>query len=687
MKKYFRRIQVSHFKKWTRKHYAILRSFSRIIKICFLATSYTILTLTHRQVLAQSDTSQNTIQYYDYNINEVEVIGRKSSGVFSGTSRAVIVIQHEEIEQAPVQTLHELLEFASNIDIRQRGMNGVQADISVRGGSFDHVLILLNGINFSDPQTGHFNLDLPVDPDNIQQIEILSGPAARVYGSGAFTGAINIIVKPDYEKYIRAILSAGEFGYKKIDLSASLPLKKINNILSIGHSGATGYAENTDFSTQQLYYSGLYQSQQVSINLQAGYKQKAFGANGFYTPKFPKQYEESNTTLTSVSIKTYGKISLNTAAYWRQYNDHFVLKRDSPFFYQNYHINNIFGSMINGQFSAGRTKSLFGIELRGEDIISTNLGLDNIHPVKIKNEDTLYYNKKYNRINFSYFQEHVIEINKFNITAGYMVNWVSDYPVKPAIFPGIDINYSLTGNLNAFASINRTVRHPSFTDMFYTDLSHEANVYLEPDCMTSFETGLYIDYPIIKGSVAYYKAYGRNIIDWLWNYTKNKYNPVNVKEVNTSGIEIYADIPLQKALKSSFPVQMISVYYSHLDIRKSIPDSVAKYYNLKNKLNMSFYARIIGHLYTSWQFSYQQRMGSFIQYDTTRSRYYSSPYQPYFLINGNLSWKEKWFTLFIEASNILNTRYIDAGSCQQPGRWVTGGIKINFDFEEKRKKQ
>ena len=104
----------------------------------------------------------------------------------------------------------------ASVDIRQRGLNGVQADLTIRGGSFDHAMVLLNGMVLSDPQTGHFNLDIPVDMDAIQRIEILNGPAARVYGAGAFTGAINIVVKPGNENYCKGILTAGKYGYNRI---------------------------------------------------------------------------------------------------------------------------------------------------------------------------------------------------------------------------------------------------------------------------------------------------------------------------------------------------------------------------------------------------------------------------------------------------------------------------------------
>jgi vitamin B12 transporter len=671
----------AHFKKWSRKRYAVLKSLSLIIRIGFLNTVYSMITHGFVPATAQSDSLPVSAQIYD--IEEIRVIGPKSNVLFPQVARMVTVILQEDIAAAPVQSLQDLLEYIASVDIRQRGLNGVQADLTMRGGSFDHTMILLNGTILSDPQTGHFNLDIPVDMDAVQRIEILNGAAARVYGAGAFTGAINIVVKPGYENYCKGILAAGNYGYNRFGLTASVKTGRINNLLNIGHSGSSGYTDNTDFSIENIYYNGQVFSHSHALKLQAGFQQKAFGANGFYTPRYPDQYEENNTSLLSLDLKTGTKFVFRSSSYWRRKQDHYMLQRDNPGFYQNYHRNQSVGSQVTGQFTAGKLVSLAGVDLRSEDIISTSIGLDNPHPVKIRNEDSLFYTKQYNRSTLSWFQEHVINAGKLSITAGYMINWNSDYPAKPSFFPGADISYRFTHAISTFISINRTVRFPSFTDMFYTDPSHQGNLSLEPDRMISVEGGLHADLPFLITSAALYKSTGKDIIDWLWSFETNRYSPVNVDRISTFGIEIQADIPLEEAIGSRSPVQDIKLGYNFLNVNKSLSDSLSKYYNLKHKFTFSIRHKIISRVNASWILCYQDRMGSYILYSEADNKYFPSPYKPFFLVDGKISWDAGHFMVFMEASNLLNTRYVDAGSVFQPGRWIRAGIKAKLEIKRK----
>ena len=73
------------------------------------------------------------------------------------------VVTDADIAQAPVQSINDLLKYAVGVDVRQRGPIGAQTDISIRGGTSEQIIILLNGINICDPQTGHNVMDLPID--------------------------------------------------------------------------------------------------------------------------------------------------------------------------------------------------------------------------------------------------------------------------------------------------------------------------------------------------------------------------------------------------------------------------------------------------------------------------------------------------------------------------------------------
>ncbi|MBP6663010.1 MAG: TonB-dependent receptor, partial [Paludibacter sp.] len=115
------------------------------------------------------------------NLQDVEVNATRNK-LYSEMGRILTVIDRNEISRSSVQSIDQLLDYVAGVDIRQRGTNGTQADISIRGGSFDQVLVLLNGVNITDPQTGHFNLDIPVDLSDVTRVEILQGSSARVLG-------------------------------------------------------------------------------------------------------------------------------------------------------------------------------------------------------------------------------------------------------------------------------------------------------------------------------------------------------------------------------------------------------------------------------------------------------------------------------------------------------------------------
>ena len=111
------------------------------------------------------------------------------------SSRTVQIITSEQLRNSGVLTTAEALQYVSGIDIRQRGVSGMQADLYIRGGSFDQTLLLIDGIKLEDAQTGHHTLNFLPPIEIIERIEVLKGPAARIFGQNAFTGAVNIGTK------------------------------------------------------------------------------------------------------------------------------------------------------------------------------------------------------------------------------------------------------------------------------------------------------------------------------------------------------------------------------------------------------------------------------------------------------------------------------------------------------------
>ena len=236
------------FKRWNRKGYAVFNSLSKIVKITTLSLSYSIVLLP-LQVLSQTDTSVTK----NLDLEEVIISAQRAPIIYSQLSRFVTTINEDDIKLMPVSSINEVLRNFSGIDIRQRGANGIQSDISIRGGSFDQNLILLNGVNISDPQTGHHSLNLPIDLNSIERIEILEGPGSRVFGSNAFSGAINIITNQSEKNYTKAGFTAGDFGLFSGNLVSSYKLKNTKHFISYSKSQSKGYTKNTDYDQYNLF--------------------------------------------------------------------------------------------------------------------------------------------------------------------------------------------------------------------------------------------------------------------------------------------------------------------------------------------------------------------------------------------------------------------------------------------------
>jgi iron complex outermembrane receptor protein len=662
------------FRQWSRKKYSVLISLGKVIKIGVLCLAYSLVNRLP-VINAQQDTADT--EQSSYELEAVEVIGRRSAVVTTELSRVLGIIQRDEIEQSGVQSIIDLLEFVSNADIRQRGVLGVQADVSIRGSSFDHVMILLNGVPLGDPQTGHFSLDLPIDPEIIERIEILEGPAARTLGPGAFMGAVNIVTRQGDNEMVFS-QSFGMHQLLRSHFHAGFKTGAFSNFISAGTASSSGYRENTDFSLYNAYYRAVFQNSTSRIDFQGGYQFKEFGAAGFYSPRFPEQFEETGTGFGSIGASTGTKLKLQSRVYWRRKKDHFLLVRDNPAFYENFHLTDVYGSQFNITYHQDFFTSTIGFDHRSEHIFSNNIGLINPDPRPVKGSDSAFYTRQFQRNNFASFIELMVNFKRLSLTGGFMLNWNTSFDEAPFFFPGLDVSYKIANRLSIFASINRALHLPTFTDLFYTDPVNEGNMDLIPNRMTTYEGGLKYSRNGLKTSISGFHNSGKDIIDWVWNYSANRFSPVNMEQYKSTGISAQASLDMPGDKRLNKLLSNFSINYMWLQISKSAPDSVSKYYNLRNKLSLSLAQNLFDHFGLFWNISYQDRFGEAIQYNHAAGAYAFEAFKPYWLINGTAKWNIKALQLFAEVSNILNTRYIDAGSVEQPGRWFRAGVVIGF---------
>ena len=147
------------------------------------------------------------------NLDEVVVLSTKIDLPFSKNFRTVKIISSEDIKNSPVTNVSDLLQEITGVDVRRRGVGGVQGDLYIRGGGFDQTLLLVDGMKMDDVQTGHHTLNMILPLYLIERIEIIKGPAARIFGQNAFNGAINIVTK-EFEGEKRTVnLNLNELSY------------------------------------------------------------------------------------------------------------------------------------------------------------------------------------------------------------------------------------------------------------------------------------------------------------------------------------------------------------------------------------------------------------------------------------------------------------------------------------------
>jgi len=625
---------------------------------------------------ALNDTSIST----QLTLEQLVITADRTPVLFEQLKRSIQVISKKEIESLPVRNITELISYAMNTDVRSRGSYGMQADINIRGGSFDQTLVLLNGMNISDPQTGHHNMDIPVDLSSINRIEILKGPGARVFGPNAFNGVINIITNEKVADQFSVSAMGGQYGLYSLSASIIKNLRNTSHNLQISKSGSDGFTDNTDFKAFNLFYSGTAGNKQ-KLEYQASYMEKAFGANSFYTPKYPDQFEATKTVFASARYKTNLK-GFSPSIYFRRHNDEFRLFRnEAPSWYtsHNYHYTDVIGSNANIWTSTGkRGKFSLGYDVRHELIRSNKLGDSLVDPIAVRGVEGTFYTLGKARTSAGMFVEESLNLSKFSVSAGLLASYLSALPDKIALYPGIDVAYMLGKNFRIYGTANRTLRLPTFTDLYYNDPTSKGDPNLKPEEAITFEAGLKFNKPGIIAQAAVFKRYGKNMIDWVKLQNQDPWQAMNITQIDVSGIEASISLNMDELTGRKSFLKTVTFNYAYLKADKSSDEFMSRYALdiLKHKADLLIYHQVWRNFSASWAFSFQDREGGYIKYVNTIPETTETPYAPFVQADLQLNYTQAKWMVFAEATNLLNNEYVDYGNVPQAGRWIRAGVRF-----------
>ena len=667
------------FKKWRRKNYSLFLMMKRTVNIAVLPVAY-LVSVPAVSMAVEQDTTEIKMQF---DLDEIEVNAQRTPALYSQVARIVSVIERKEIEATAAQSVQDLLEYVAGVDVRQRGSEGVQADVSIRGGTFDQTIILLNGINITDPQTGHHNLNLPVSLSQVERIEVLEGPAARVYGPNAFSGAINIVTKQSELNSIQLNVGGGSFGYFNSNLAGSFKTGNLNHTVAFNHKKSDGYINNTDFKISNLFYSNKLDAENGKFSFQVGVSDKGFGANSFYTPKYPNQYEEIKTLFTSAKWESDSKMHITPVVYWRRHQDRFELFRDNPASWykkHNYHLSNVYGANLNLWVQWKLGKTAFGVEFRSENILSNVLGEEMDTPQNVPGEDAVF-TKSAARNTVSVFLEHVVFFNRWTFTAGLMSNYISESNLGINMFPGVDASYNITPVLKVYGSFNTSLRMPTFTDLYYAGPTNIGNPDLNPEKSATIEGGIKLREKFIRGHFVVFYRKGNDIIDWVKTDNDDIWQPQNLTRLNSLGTEVQVEFSLKKKYGGFLPDKLrLSYFYNNLE--KEDFNFISNYVldNLKHKFVGGINQSITRKFSFDLKISYQDREGTYTEF--VNGNYGNEvKYNPFWMFDAKINYRWNSFNAFVSVNNIFDVQYNDIGNVVQPGRWIKAGIAWHFNID------
>ncbi len=670
-------------------------------------------------------------------LQEVLVVSQKAA-IQSEAYRLVTTVSRSEIEALPIQTVADVLAYLPGIDVRTRGANGSQADVSMRGGTFDQVLVMINGVNMSDAHTGHYALNLPISAALIERVEVLQGTGANLFGLNAFSGAINIVTRQNIlsnahedeaghtmhdfvsdADEVTVKLTAGmnnlinpELAYSGRRSFGELRNKTLTINASAEYSQADGYyapdpsekeqtaLTNSDFRMANVFLQTAWRQesegatrQQLSVQMGAQYKDA--GAGMFYGFGSQDQFDATRTAFGSASYSyRWQRFTLEAQAAYRANYDRYEWHRGQRL-YGNFHFSQNASASLKGHYASKIGRTSVGLEVRNENLHSTNLGdtvnaagqVPNVDGFDLKDVRVLDLVKGQNRLNINYFAEQSFFWNNLSASLGVSGNYNTMFGNN--IAGGANIGYEFGGVWNpgrVYLNANRSLRLPTFTDLYYNAGNQLGNRDLKPEKAWTLSLGAnykhyFSEFHHLSLTADAYYRWGQDIIDWVYvpDYenvekygAKRPYHAMNQQQVNAMGLEVGVVYGWNRWL----PKLGVTYAYTYLDL--DLKEAQSRYLDyLSHKLVFQLQHLIYNgrkvQVGADWALRFQKREG---EYNDANGDVQSC--QAVCLLDGSVFVTGDKYRLSVDCTNLTNRRYHDYGGLLQPGAWAKMTLSVKL---------
>ncbi len=427
------------------------------------------------------------------------------------TGRNISVLTKDDIKNIPANSLDELLRFVPGIEVQQRGPQGSQSDLIIRGGTFQQVLVVIDGMRANEPLTGHFSAYIPIHPEEIERIEVIKGAAAAIFGPDAVGGVVHVITKAfthnfgTKNKSAAASLQGGQYGLfnGRIALSSSNKKSYVsgglqqNKAKGMQMRGTTGYFDN---DLANISYARKL-NDAWRLMLRAAADSRDFNAQNFYTSFLSDTAREkvSSTWQQLALTRTSEKSTFSILANARQLKDVYSFR---PVSIANQNSTNLFNADLRHtvRFKWQQAKFTSGMQVFNKQIVSNDRG-----------------NHKHLHTGIYANLQHQL-LNKLFVTEGIRADWDQSY--KWALIPQLNLAY--TGVLATLrASISKGIRDADFTER-YNNFNKPlvtggsiGNPALEAERSLNMEIGadLLLDKPV-QVHATVFRRNQSSLIDW-----------------------------------------------------------------------------------------------------------------------------------------------------------------------------